>query len=223
MGSIVISRTGLSGSVTVEDAKITENMRLFGRATIEGFENLPSPQAKADAIAAEIYQMVKRVARGETLKEVEAATAAIRDEALSKLWEGTMQITIREALTAFESAKILGEKDIPHGPGMALKRLLRELHHIHADYESERMKLLEKYAQLDDNGKIKFNENNQAVFANGNGSLYQEAYKGLLDTSIEVSAQLEVRGLEKVEIAANILWGLGDLLIDPDEAKLRTP
>lgn len=84
MGAITISRTGLSGSVTIADAKITENMRLFGKATTEGFSQMTNQQ-KADAIAAELYAHVKRVAWIEKQNELRAARQAEDEAALNEL------------------------------------------------------------------------------------------------------------------------------------------
>lgn len=84
MGAITISRTGLSGSITIADAKITENMRLFGRATIEGFAEMTNQQ-KADAVAAELYAYVRKVAWQERQKELRAARTAEDEAALNEL------------------------------------------------------------------------------------------------------------------------------------------
>lgn len=84
MGAITISRAGLSGSITVTDAKITENLRLFGQATIEGFAAMTNQQ-KADAVAAELYQHVRKIAWQERQKELRATRAAEDDAALNEL------------------------------------------------------------------------------------------------------------------------------------------
>lgn len=84
MGAITISRAGLSGSITIPDAKITENMRLFGVATIEGFSAMTNQQ-KADAIAAELYQHVRRIAWQEKQTELRAARQAEDNAALEEL------------------------------------------------------------------------------------------------------------------------------------------
>lgn len=75
MGAITVNSGALTGSITVANSKVTNVLRLYGQATIEGFDGL-SNQQKADAVAAELYRHAREVAWAQRQAELRATRTA---------------------------------------------------------------------------------------------------------------------------------------------------
>lgn len=124
-----------------------------------------------------------------------------------------MQIKTSAALDAFRAASELSTRKLPFGPAMAIRKLVRELTAIQTDYDAERIKLLEQYAKKDDKGQFILVDN-EAQFENGQREAFAVVHQELLNAPVEVSAYLETRGLDKIEVEPVILVALGDLLVE---------
>lgn len=124
-----------------------------------------------------------------------------------------MLVTTGEALNALNAMQSLVAERMPVGTAMQIRRLVRELAPVAEDYNAERAKLIDLYAQKNGTGP-KADEQGNILLADAPS--FQAGHKELLSVTHEISVALTVAALTEsgVAVAPSLLIGLGPLLME---------
>lgn len=118
-----------------------------------------------------------------------------------------------EVVEALRAVRILSEQKMPFGAAMAVRKLLRELSAVVDDVEAERLKLVQRYAVVGEDGQPVV-EGNRYLFGEKQ-SEFNAGYGDLLAAEVEVSAPpLHSKGMEHVEVEPWLLVSLGPFLVE---------
>ena len=128
-----------------------------------------------------------------------------------------MKIKLGELSTIIGSLNKLIDKEIPIKTSYKLSKLTRNLMNEYKIYEDNRMKLINKYAEKDENGNIKINkEDNTIMILNGNRDKFNNEFIELVNIEIELEFdKIKLDDLSDVMISPRDLLNL-DFLFNED-------
>ena len=124
-----------------------------------------------------------------------------------------MQITIGELYEAHAALGQLAAKELPMKSALKVRRLARAVVEHVTDANAERDKLIDKYGQKDEAGRLVHGEGNTIQLAFP--AEFQASWNELLSASVEIDDKLRLAESDLGDdgsIAANVLIGLGELL-----------
>lgn len=124
-----------------------------------------------------------------------------------------MKITTGETIDAVGALRALVNEKMPVKLAMQVRRLARGLGPIVEDYNAERQKLIEQYAQKNGAGP-KTDETGNILLEDPQA--FHAGHRELLAVEHEVEAGLAAATLEEsgIEIAPGLLIGLGPLVVE---------
>lgn len=122
-----------------------------------------------------------------------------------------MQVTTGDAINAVQALSQLANEKMPVKLAMQVRRIARGLSPIMDDYNAERKKLIDQYAQQNGSGPKADAAGN--ILLDDPGA-FHAGHQELLAVTHEVDAGLDVVAMEEsgIRIAPGLLIGLGPLL-----------
>lgn len=100
--------------------------------------------------------------------------------------------------------------------GMKVRRILRVVKPLSEDIQEERKRLVETYAELDENGEIQEDEKGEIIFQSPEKRKeYIKAHRELMELEIEVTTPtLNASDIADKNLQTSVLVALDDLLVD---------
>lgn len=121
-----------------------------------------------------------------------------------------MKLTNRKILNDLNGLKSLTGKQLPVKASYAIAKNISKLESEAKIYEKERIKLLEKYCELDENSNIKANENGDAVFKEGCKEQWDKDINELMD----IESDIDIHQFKLDQLEGCILSPAEIMLID---------
>ena len=128
-----------------------------------------------------------------------------------------MQATNAEVIRAFQALRQIGEVKLPPRGALQVRRLARVLEPLAKDVEEVRRDLLKRYAVLDENGEVAFNEKTGVQFDPGKAQEFRREEAELLGSTVEVTIRLRLEHLGEETIPGGTLVNLGPFFEDEEE------
>lgn len=120
------------------------------------------------------------------------------------------KIQTGQALAALQAVQPMLQRPLAFSLALKMRKLVRELSSIAEDVEEERKKLLEQYADKDEDGQPIIEEGRYSL--NGNGAAYSGDYLSLMQEEVDVQTILQASAFGDMEVEPAALIALGDLL-----------
>ena len=97
---------------------------------------------------------------------------------------------LKEAMSAYLAAETLSREKLPYATAAAIVQVKRETREFAELYLQEERKLVEAYAETDENGMIRIDENGRFRCRDGlRAADYEKSRKDLGETEVAVEAQ----------------------------------
>lgn len=97
---------------------------------------------------------------------------------------------LKEAMNAYLAAETLSREKLPYATAAAIVQVKRETREFAELYLQEERKLVEAYAETDENGMIRIDENGRFRCRDGlRAADYEKSRKDLGETEVAVEAQ----------------------------------
>lgn len=125
-----------------------------------------------------------------------------------------IQITNAELLTAAAALGILADKEIPVDGTLHVVKLMRAVTAEVRAIEQVKQKMLEKYGEHSDDGKLKVADNGQVKIvdlANWNAD-----WTVLMNETAEFDIQIKRSDLGRIDLAPKVIFDLGQLYLEED-------
>ena len=114
-----------------------------------------------------------------------------------------MKVTIKEILEGQDTLQKLSHQPLPGRAAFQIGRLLKKLEEVLASYNEVRVKLIEKYANKNEDGTFEVNDNNEYQFTAENMQAYVSEINNVIADEVEVEAKpINFKDIEKLEFTA---------------------
>ena len=129
-----------------------------------------------------------------------------------------MKVTIREILEGQDTLQKLSHQPLPGRAAFQIGRLLKKLEEVLASYNEVRVKLIEKYANKNEDGTFEVNDNNEYQFTAENMQAYVSEINNVIADEVEVEAKpINFKDIEKLEFTAAEMTFLEPFLMFEEE------
>lgn len=129
-----------------------------------------------------------------------------------------MKITIKEILEGQDTLQKLSHQPLPGRAAFQIGRLLKKLEEVLASYNEVRVKLIEKYANKNEDGTFEVNDNNEYQFTAENMQAYVSEINNVIADEVEVEAKpINFKDIEKLEFTAAEMTFLEPFLMFEEE------
>ena len=124
-------------------------------------------------------------------------------------------ITLNELLDSVSVFRELSGKTLPIKAAYRIARLLRELDKESATFDESRRKIIDKYAQREENGEMKQNEEGNIIIQQDKIEECNNELVELLNTTIEINAEpLPIDDFGDIEITPAQLVNLNSFIVE---------
>lgn len=123
-----------------------------------------------------------------------------------------MTITMEQLVGFYRGGEIFSNKTLPLKGAFKLNRIKKEAEKDFTFYQEKFKEILEKYAQKDENGEIKFSEDGQQI-------MIQEGQIAVCSKELQELEQMEV----EIDTYDLTIEDLGDIDCTPDELQVLMP
>jgi len=129
-----------------------------------------------------------------------------------------MKVTIKEILEGQDTLQKLSHQPLPGRAAFQIGRLLKKLEEVLASYNEVRVKLIEKYANKNEDGTFEVNDNNEYQFTAENMQAYVSEINNVIADEVEVEAKpINFKDIEKLEFTAAEMTFLEPFLMFEEE------
>ena len=129
-----------------------------------------------------------------------------------------MKVTIKEILEGQDTLQKLSHQPLPGRAAFQIGRLLKKLEEVLASYNEVRVKLIEKYANKNEDGTFEVNDNNEYQFTAENMQAYISEINNVIADEVEVEAKpINFKDIEKLEFTAAEMTFLEPFLMFEEE------
>jgi hypothetical protein len=126
-----------------------------------------------------------------------------------------MQIKYSQLTNIINSIKKLSSKELPIQTSIKLAKLLKQLNLENEIFTNEYRKLFDKYAEKDEKGNIKFENNNAIALKKETIEEFKIKYNELMDYSFNVDfSPISISELKDIQISADDLIALEGFVVD---------
>jgi hypothetical protein len=126
-----------------------------------------------------------------------------------------MQIKYSQLTNIINSIKKLSSKELPIQTSIKLAKLLKQLNLENEIFANEYRKLFDKYAEKDEKGNIKFENNNAIALKKETIEEFKIKYNELMDYSFNVDfSPISISELKDIQISADDLIALEGFVVD---------
>ena len=125
-------------------------------------------------------------------------------------------ITIRlnDILNSIPIFREISNKSLPIKTAYQLARLIRELDRESTTFDESRRKIIEKYAERDENGEFKQTEEGNVIIMPEQINACNQEMAELLDTEIEINVEpIEIENLASIELTPAQMFSLEPFFI----------
>ncbi len=120
-------------------------------------------------------------------------------------------ITIRlnDILNSIPIFREISNKSLPIKTAYQLARLIRELDRESTTFDESRRKIIEKYAERDENGEFKQTDEGNVIIMPEQINACNQEMAELLDTEIEINVEpIEIESLASIELTPAQMFSL---------------
>ena len=120
-------------------------------------------------------------------------------------------ITIRlnDILNSIPIFREISNKSLPIKTAYQLARLIRELDRESTTFDESRRKIIEKYAERDENGEFKQTDEGNIIIMPEQINACNQEMAELLDTEIEINVEpIEIESLASIELTPAQMFSL---------------
>lgn len=129
-----------------------------------------------------------------------------------------MKIVLKEVLEGQEILQKLSCQPLPGRTAFQIGRLLKKLEDVLTSYNDVRTKLIDKYAEKDENGNFKLNDKNEYQFTSENMQAYVSEINNIIMEEIEIEAKpINFKDIENLEFTAAEMTFLEPFLMFEEE------
>ena len=112
-----------------------------------------------------------------------------------------IKIQLNDVVNATETFSKIMQQSFKGSLAFKIARLARELDKEMQTFNTERQKLVQKYAEKDEDGELKVDENGNVKFDNSKIQEINEEFNSLLNTELEINAdKLPIDSIDAFEI-----------------------
>ena len=124
-----------------------------------------------------------------------------------------MKITITDLETLMESLMKIEDKEFGFSMTLKLVQIKREIQTIHETLKQEKMKVIERYGNTDDDGNLIFNDDGSVEFDERYTEDLVNDLTGYYETDVELNIpKLNIDDFGNSEISPSVLDGLYPIL-----------
>lgn len=96
----------------------------------------------------------------------------------------TIEITLKDIVQNIDFYLQFSKQTMRAKTAYKFSKILKQVVEEYNAYNEERQKLIQKYANKDENGNVIYGENNSATMSNENYANYSEEIEGLLSAAV---------------------------------------